>query len=66
MRLEASKRGKGAFSVQVHDDGRTYAQGLFFPTARDAYDYFRPSADINPAAWNVCYHLEDILAPSGA
>ena len=75
MGRKFSKTGNGAFSLEVHDDGKTivsvYPDGQHaraFETPQAAYDEYRPRIS-DPACWNACYMLEtviDELEPSGA
>lgn len=65
----ASKKGQGAFYVHVREDGAAEASWepdgstvWKFPDAQAAYDHFYPFAqEGNHAAWNICYHLQDVL-----
>lgn len=59
----ASKTGNGAFTLSVRGDGATIANGRQFASPQDAYDHFRAVTNFSGdhAAWNVCYHLEDVL-----
>jgi hypothetical protein len=68
--LSVGKEGAGAFSVEVFekappghkviarmDDGVPKR----FDTVEEAYTYFGDFASSNFSAWNICYHLEDLI-----
>lgn len=59
----ASKAGNGSFDLRVLPSGETLVNGRSYPSPQDAYDRFREAHERtgDHAAWNVCYHLEDVL-----
>lgn len=66
-----SKAGQGAFTLDVHRDGRVRVKigdgaEQDFIAPRPAYDHCRQMYDTTSdhAYWNVCYHLEDYLPKS--
>lgn len=63
-----SKTGNGEFFLEVQDDGVTLvsmssdgANPRTFSTPQKAYDQYRPLITENPACWNICYMLEEVI-----
>jgi hypothetical protein len=55
------KSGQGAFKLTVMPSGITIVDGVSFSDARAAYEHFRPYAGTSSTAWNICYHLIELM-----